>query len=248
MASAAGPATASPEEIARFSAMADEWWDPEGKFKPLHRFNPARLDYMRDKLAAHFGRDAGVERPLEGLRVLDIGCGGGLVAEPMAAWGASVVAIDASEKNIRIAALHAERSGLAIAYRHALPEDLARDGLSFDAVLNLEVIEHVPDVTRYMTVAGALVRPGGAMVLATLSRTLKSFLLAKVGAEYVLRWLPAGTHEWNRFVKPSELKRLIERAGMSLVDLVGMSYNPLSDTWSLSRDLDVNYLAFAVKS
>lgn len=247
MAVAAGSATASPEEVARFAAMAEEWWDPEGKFKPLHRFNPARLDYIRTRLAGHFGRDPEAERPLAGLRLLDIGCGGGLVAEPVAAWGAELTAIDASDKNIRVASLHAEQSGVAVGYRHALPEDLMREGASFDAVLNLEVIEHVPDVTRYMNVAGALVRPGGAMVVATVSRTLKSFMLAKIGAEYVLRWLPPGTHDWNRFVKPSELKRLLERSGLTLADLTGMSYRPLSDTWYLSEDLEVNYLAFAVK-
>jgi 2-polyprenyl-6-hydroxyphenyl methylase/3-demethylubiquinone-9 3-methyltransferase len=239
--------TASAAEVAWFAARAAAWWDPDGPFRPLHRFNPARLAYVRDRLAAHFGRDPEDERPLDGLTVLDIGCGGGLLSEPVTRLGARVTGIDAAEENVRAAAHHAEASGLTVDYRRALPEDLMVEGRTFDAVLNMEVVEHVPDVGRYMAACGALVRPGGAMVVATLNRTLKSLALAKVGAEYVLRWLPPGTHDWRRFVRPSELAAALRANGFSLADLSGMTYHPLTDEWRLGRDLDVNYLALAVK-
>ncbi len=245
---AAAGSSVDPAEIARFAAMADEWWDPTGKFKPLHKFNPVRLAYIRDRLAQHFGRDPLSAKPLAGLRLLDIGCGGGLVAEPMARLGAQVVAIDASAKNIGIASNHAERMGLAIDYRHTAAEDLVAAGEKFDAVLSLEVVEHVADVAGFLGSCGTLVRAGGALVVATLNRTPKAFLLAIVGAEYVLRWLPRGTHEWSKFVRPGEMSDALRVPGLAVTHLTGVAYNPILDVWRLSRDLDVNYMAFAVKA
>lgn len=239
-------ASVDPEEIAKFTAMAEAWWDPEGKFRPLHRFNPVRLAFIRDRLCSQFDRDPAESRPLEGLRLLDVGCGGGLLSEPMARLGAKVTGLDAAEKNIRIAALHAEESGLEIDYRHATVEELAGAGEHFDAVLNMEVVEHVADVGGFLESSAALVRPGGVMVVATLNRTPKSFLLAIVGAEYVLRWLPRGTHEWRRFVRPSELIGTLRKAGMEIAEMTGVAYNPLTDRWRLAPgDLDVNYMVMA---
>ena len=239
--------TVDAAEVERFSRMADEWWNPRGKFRPLHKFNPVRLGYIRDRLARHFGRDPLAPNPLAGLRLLDIGCGGGLVAEPMARLGAQVVGIDASAKNIGIASNHAGRMGLAIEYRHTTAEALVAAGEKFDAVLSLEVVEHVADVNSFLADCGALVRPGGALLLATLNRTPKAFLLAIVGAEYVLRWLPKGTHEWSKFVKPEEACEALRAAGLETTDLTGVSYNPILDVWRLGRDLDVNYMGFAIK-
>ncbi|MGH6948342.1 MAG: bifunctional 2-polyprenyl-6-hydroxyphenol methylase/3-demethylubiquinol 3-O-methyltransferase UbiG [Kiloniellales bacterium] len=237
-----------PAEIEKFERLAAQWWDPEGKFRPLHRFNPARLTFIRDRLAAHLGRDPEDERPLVGLKLLDLGCGGGLLAEPLTRLGARVTGIDAAEKNIAVARLHAEQQRLDIDYRHATAEELAARGEIFDAVLNMEVVEHVADVTAFMTAAGALVRPDGLMVAATLNRTAKAFFLAVVGAEYVLRWLPRGTHDWRRFLKPSELEVVLRSAGLEMTELTGVVYNPLGDSWHLApRDLDVNYMALAVK-
>jgi len=244
---APGPSV-DPAEIARFAAMADEWWDPTGKFKPLHKFNPVRLGYIRDRIAQHCGRDPLAAKPLAGLRLLDIGCGGGLIAEPMARLGADVVAIDASAKNIGIASNHATRMGLAIDYRHATAEDLVAAGEQFDAVLSLEVVEHVADVNGFLASCGALVRPGGALVVATLNRTPKAFLLAIVGAEYVLGWLPRGTHEWKKFVRPGEIAEALRAPGLAVTHMTGVAFNPVLDTWRLARDLDVNYMAFAVKA
>lgn len=239
-------ASVDPEEIAKFTAMAEAWWDPDGKFRPLHRFNPVRLEYIRDRLCRHFGRNPKDERPLAGLRLLDIGCGGGLLSEPLARLGAEMTGLDAAEKNIRIAALHAAESKLDIDYRHATAEDLAAAGDTFDAVLNMEVVEHVADVDSFLGASAALVRPGGVMVVATLNRTPKSFLLAIVGAEYVLRWLPRGTHEWRRFVRPSELSQGLRRAGLEIAEMTGVAFNPLTDRWRLApRDLDVNYMILA---
>jgi 2-polyprenyl-6-hydroxyphenyl methylase/3-demethylubiquinone-9 3-methyltransferase len=245
---AAAGSSVDPAEIARFAAMADEWWDPTGKFRPLHKFNPVRLGYIRDRLAQHFGRDPLGAKPLAGLRLLDIGCGGGLIAEPMARLGASVVAIDASARNIGIASTHAGRMGLSIDYRHATAEDLVAAGETFDAVLSLEVVEHVADANGFLADCGWLVRPGGAMVVATLNRTPKAFLLAIVGAEYVLRWLPRGTHEWRKFVTPGEVAEALREPGLAITHVTGVSYNPVLDVWKLGRDLDVNYMAFAVKA
>ena len=239
-------ASVDPEEIAKFTAMAETWWDPDGKFRPLHRFNPVRLTYIRDRLCSHFGRDPKDERPLAGLRLLDIGCGGGLLSEPLARLGAEMTGLDAAEKNIRIASLHAAESKLDIDYRHATAEDLATAGDTFDAVLNMEVVEHVADVDSFLGASAALVRPGGVMIVATLNRTPKSFLLAIVGADYVLRWLPRGTHEWRRFVRPSELSQGLRRAGLEIAEMTGVAFNPLTDRWRLApRDLDVNYMILA---
>lgn len=239
--------TVNPDEVAWFTAIADEWWDPNGKFRPLHKFNPTRLTFIRDQLCAHFGRDPEAERPLEGLKILDIGCGGGLISEPLCRMGAEMTSIDAGEKNIKTALVHAEQNGLSIDYRHTTAEALAADGLSFDAVLNLEVIEHVADVDLFLEASCALVRQDGVMIGATLNRTPKSFLMAKVGAEYVLRWLPRGTHDFRKFIKPSEFSEGLRRNGMSVTKMNGMTFNPLRDSWSLSQDLSVNYLLFAVK-
>jgi 2-polyprenyl-6-hydroxyphenyl methylase/3-demethylubiquinone-9 3-methyltransferase len=244
---AAGPSV-DPAEIARFAAMADEWWDPTGKFRPLHKFNPVRLGYIRDRLSAHFGRDPLAPRPLDGLRVLDIGCGGGLVCEPMARLGAAVTGIDASAKNIGIASNHAGRMGLAVDYRHTTAEALVAAGERFDVVLSLEVVEHVADPSRFLADCGTLVRPGGAMVVATLNRTPKAILLAIVGAEYVLGWLPRGTHEWRKFVRPGEVADALRGPGLAVADMTGVSFNPILDVWRLGRDLDVNYMVFAVKA
>ena len=244
---AAADASIDAAEVAKFAAMAADWWDPDGKFRPLHRLNPVRLGFIRDRLAGHFGRDPLGESPLAGLAVLDIGCGGGLLAEPLSRLGARVTAIDAAAESIEIAKLHAAESGLEIDYRAATAEALADRGEAFDAVLNMEVVEHVADVAAFMTAAAALVRPGGATVVATLNRTPKSFLLAIVGAEYLLRWLPRGTHDWRRFLRPSELARALRAAGLEVAEISGVTYNPLSDAWRLSRDTDVNYMVFAVK-
>lgn len=244
-----GPSTASPEEVARFTAMAESWWDPKGKFRPLHQINPVRIGYIRDHVCAHLERDPLVNEPLKGLRVLDIGCGGGLLCEPLSRLGAAVTGIDAGDKNIAIARLHAGQGGLAIDYRHVLPENMTTGaGADFDIVLNMEVIEHVADVDAFLKASASLLKPGGIMFLSTLNRTLKALALAKIGAEYILRWLPAGTHDWKKFVKPSELARGLRPHGVTITDLTGMIYKPIGDEWALSPgDLDVNYLAVAVK-
>lgn len=234
-------------EVAQFAAIADEWWDPSGKFKPLHKFNPTRLTYLRGKLGAHFGRNEADPKPFAGLRFLDIGCGGGLLSEPMARLGAEVVGADAAEKNVKVAALHAQQSGLAIDYRHTSAEALATAGERFDVVLNMEVVEHVADLNLFMAACASMVKPGGVMVTATLNRTMKAFALAIVGAEYVLGWLPRGTHKYQKFVRPSELAAALRQTGMEITDYAGVSYNPLSDEWRLGRDVDVNYMAFAVR-
>jgi len=254
MARSAAPtkgASVDAAEVARLSASAEEWWDPAGRFQPLHRLNPVRLAFIRDRVAAHAGRDPLAERPLRGLRLLDIGCGGGLLAEPLARLGAEVVGIDASPANVEVAALHAAESGLAIDYRltsaEALAEDLTAAGAGFDVVVNMEVVEHVADAAVFLHASAALVRPGGAMVLATLNRTPKAFVLAIVGAEYVLGWLPRGTHDWRRFLRPSELAALLRDGGVEIAEITGVAYNPLTAAWRLARDLDVNYMVFAVK-
>ena len=239
--------TASAAEVARFTALAEQWWDPTGKFRPLHAINPTRIAFIRDRVAGRLGRDPLADKPLRGLDVLDIGCGGGLLCEPMRRLGARVTGIDAGQENVRIAGLHARQAGLNIEYRGVLPETLALEGRAFDVVLNMEVVEHVPDLDAFLAACGSLVKPGGVMVAATLNRTLKALALAKFGAEYVLRWLPPGTHDWRKFVRPSELARGLRRHGVEVVELKGVSYSPLADAWTLSRDLDVNYLAFAVK-
>lgn len=238
-------ATASAEEVARFTAMAEEWWDPTGKFKPLHRFNPVRVAFMRRKLAAHFGRDPQSVTPFEGLRLLDVGCGGGLLSEPLARMGFSVTGIDAGEKNVGIARTHAQQSGIEIDYRVCGPEDLDPD--SFDVVLSMEVVEHVPDPAHFIAMTTRPLRTGGAFLGATLNRTLKSYALAVVGAEYVLRWLPPGTHEWKKFLRPSEFAALLRAAGVECRDFAGVEFQPLTGEWRETRNLDVNYLVFGEK-
>jgi len=237
--------TVDPAEVARFAALAEEWWNPAGKFAPLHRFNPVRLQLIRDRLAALAGRDPLGDKPLMGLRVLDVGCGGGLVCEPLARLGAAVTGIDAGEKNVRAAEAHARAQELAIDYRFAAAADLAAKGETFDAVLSLEVVEHVADRRAFLRDCAALVAPGGVLILATLNRTLKSFLLGVVAAEYVLGWLPRGTHDWNRFVRPSELAADLRAAGMAIAELKGVGYNPITGRFALGDDVDVNYLAVA---
>jgi len=239
--------TIDPAEVERFTRMAAEWWDPNGKFRPLHRFNPVRLAYVRDQIAARFGRDIRQARPFEGLRILDIGCGGGLLSEPMARLGAEVVGADASETNIEVARIHARDSGLTIDYRATTAEDLAAAGERFDVILNMEVVEHVADVGLYLSRCAEMVRPGGLMFIATINRTLKAFGLAIVGAEYILRWLPRGTHRYDRLVRPEEIEGPLSAAGMRIIDRTGVIYNPLADSWRLSRDMDVNYMLLAEK-
>jgi 2-polyprenyl-6-hydroxyphenyl methylase/3-demethylubiquinone-9 3-methyltransferase len=235
-------------ELARFAALSAEWWDPKGKFRPLHQIGPVRLGFARDRMVEHFGLQGGGLKPLAGLRLLDIGCGGGLISEPLARLGARVTGIEPKEANIRAAMAHAEPQGLGIDYRVATVEELAAAGETFDCVVCLEVVEHVPDVGKFLQTCAALVRPGGLMILSTLNRTLKSFALAIVGAEYVLRWLPVGTHQWSRFITPEELRGHVERAGLTMGRVEGMVYNPLVDRWSLAGDTDVNYLAAAAKA
>ncbi|RNF35614.1 bifunctional 2-polyprenyl-6-hydroxyphenol methylase/3-demethylubiquinol 3-O-methyltransferase UbiG [Paracoccus methylarcula] len=237
-----------PTEIAKFEAMAAEWWDPKGKFKPLHMMNPVRLDYIVSQIAAEFGRDRRGLRPFEGLRLLDIGCGGGLIAEPMARLGAEVVGADAAEGNITVAKLHAEQQGLEIDYRATTAEALTDAGEVFDVVLALEIVEHVADPEAFIATCHDLLRPGGLAIVSTLNRTAKSFGAAIIGAEWIMRWLPKGTHEWNRFIKPGELSEMAGNAGLAPVDARGMVFNPLTWGWSLSdRDLSVNYAIAARK-
>ena len=237
--------TIDSDEVARFSAMAAEWWDPTGKFKPLHKFNPVRLSYIKQEVCRQFGRDPKAADAFKGLRFLDIGCGGGLLSEPMARLGADVVGADPSETNIEIARLHMQSSGLDIDYRAETAEALADAGESFDVVLNMEVVEHVADVPLFMNATSRMVRPGGLMFVATINRTLKAYALAIVGAEYVLRWLPQGTHTYEKLVRPAELEGPLTAAGLSVIDRSGVSYNPLTDTWAQSRDMDVNYMMLA---
>ena len=240
--------TIDPAEIAKFEAMAAEWWDPNGKFRPLHMMNPVRLDYITRQIAAEFGRDLTAERPFEGLRPLDIGCGGGLLSEPMARLGADVVGADAAERNIPVARVHAEQSGLTIDYRHTSAEALAAAGEQFDVVLNMEVVEHVADPQAYLTACHDLLKSGGLMLCSTINRNPKSFAMAIVGAEYIMRWLPKGTHEWSKFITPDELFKMIEIAGLRPVDRKGYVFNPISWGWSISdRDLSVNYVTASIR-
>ena len=245
MADSAVPASIDPAEVAKFSAIAAEWWDPAGKFAPLHKFNPVRLGFIRAEAAAHFGRDRRSLKPFEGLSLLDIGCGGGLLSEPMARLGFAVTGADASDRNIGTARAHARQSGLDIDYRATSAEALAAQGLGFDVVLNMEVVEHVADIPAYLAACTALVKPGGLTFVATLNKTLKSLALAKIGAEYVLNWLPRGTHDWNRFLPPDELKKALEESGLTILKTQGVSFNPLSWDWHLSTDVDVNYMVVA---
>ena len=239
--------TINDEEVAKFSAMAEEWWDPKGKFRPLHKFNPVRIGYVRDKAIGHFGRDAGQLRPLAGLKILDIGCGGGLLSEPMARLGATMVGADASERNIRIAQLHAGQSGLDIDYRATTAEALAAAGERYDIVLNMEVVEHVDNVPLYMKSCADLVAPGGLLFTATINRTLRARAFAIFAAENVLRWLPKGTHSYEKFLTPDEIAALVERNGLKVVDRTGVVFHPLADEWRQSRDMGINYMVLAAR-
>ncbi|MCT8988771.1 bifunctional 2-polyprenyl-6-hydroxyphenol methylase/3-demethylubiquinol 3-O-methyltransferase UbiG [Chelativorans sp. SCAU2101] len=239
--------TIDASEVERFSALAGEWWNPNGKFRPLHKFNPVRLAYIRDHVAARFGRDPRAAEPFKGLRILDIGCGGGLLCEPMARLGAEVVGADASETNIEVAKLHAAEAGVRVDYRAETAESLAEQGETFDVILNMEVVEHVADINLFIEKCAQMLRPGGIMFIATINRTLKALGLAIIGAEYVLRWLPRGTHQYGKLVRPEELERALTAAGLVTIDRTGVVYNPLSDRWQRSRDMDVNYIVLAEK-
>ena len=239
----ASASSIDPKEVEQFSRIAAEWWDPKGKFAPLHKFNPVRLAFIREQALARFGRDPKAIRPFEGLRLLDIGCGGGLLCEPMSRLGFSVTGVDASERNIGTASTHAAEQGLSIDYRASTAEDLLAAGEApFDLVLNMEVIEHVADPGAYLRDCARLVAPGGLMIVATLNRTLRALALAKVGAEYVLRWVPAGTHDWRKFLKPDELRGFLDGEPVAVQGPFGVAYDPLSGRWGRSSDCDINYM------
>jgi len=239
--------TLDEREVARFRALAAKWWDPQGAFAPLHAIGPERMRFLREQLVSHFARDGNAAQPLEGLRIADIGCGGGLVSEPLARLGASVTGIDPAEENAAAARAHAADSGLEIDYRAARVEDLAAEGAQYDAVIALEVVEHVPDVQAFIGVCAQTLRPGGMMLLSTINRTARAFALAIVGAEYVLRWLPRGTHQWERFVTPDELAAALRASGLRVVETRGLTFNPLTREWRLSDDTGVNYFMSAAK-
>ena len=240
--------TVAPAEIEKFQAMAAEWWDENGKFKPLHMLNPCRLDYITSQIAGEFDRDLKSPEPFRGLRILDIGCGGGLLSEPMARLGATVVGADAAAGNIPVAQVHAQQSGLDIDYRHTTAEALAEAGEQFDVVLNMEVVEHVASPIDYLIACRTLLKPGGLHICSTLNRNPKSFMMAIVGAEHVMRWLPKGTHEWSKFITPDELFDLLHKAGLTAVDRKGFVFNPITWSWRLSdRDLSVNYVTASLK-
>jgi 2-polyprenyl-6-hydroxyphenyl methylase/3-demethylubiquinone-9 3-methyltransferase len=243
--SPAGAPTVDDAEVARFAALAGEWWDPRGKMAPLHKFNPVRLGYIRDAACRRFGRDARRVDCLAGLRILDIGCGGGILSEPLARLGAEMLGADPAQPNIAAARLHAADNGLAIDYRATTAEDLSAAGERFDIVLAMEVVEHVADVNLFVRLTAAMVKPGGLMIAATLNRTLKSFALAIVGAEYILRWLPRGTHQWDKFVTPDELAKQLLDNRLVITEETGVVYSPFADRWSLSSDMDVNYMVVA---
>ena len=234
------------KEIDKFSKMANEWWDPEGKFKPLHKFNPTRIKYIKENIINNF-KLKNKFRPLSGINILDIGCGGGLLSEPMSRMGANVTGIDASDKNIKIAKLHSKKNKLKINYLCSSPEKL-KITKKFDVILNMEIVEHVEDIDFFLKSCSKLLKKNGLMFVATINKTLKSYIFAIVGAEYVLRWLPIGTHEWEKFVKPEDLKKILMKYDLSLDKLEGMNFNIIKDEWSISRDLSVNYIAKFVKN
>ncbi len=233
--------TIDEKEVEKFTKIADEWWSINGKFKPLHKFNPCRISYIKEKLISHFSLDASAPNPLKNLKILDIGCGGGLLCEPLKRLGANIVGIDAGEKNIAIAKIHSKKSGLEIDYRHQDVEDLAKTDEKFDVVLAMEVIEHVADIEKFLIAAKNCLKPNGILFVATLNRTVKSYLNAIIGAEHVLRWLPRGTHDWKKFLKPSQVNKIAENNDLQLLELTGFSYNILKDQWRESGDVDINY-------
>lgn len=239
--------TIDTSEVDKFDKLAAEWWNPRGKFKPLHKFNPVRLGFLRQTLVRHFERDGRADEPLAGIRILDIGCGGGLLSEPLARMGADVVGADAAPTNIEVAKRHAEQTGVAVDYRATTAEDLAEKGETFDVVLAMEIVEHVSDVDAFIGACCSMVRPGGLTVFATINRTPKAFALAIVGAEYVLRWLPRGTHQYSKLVQPREIERGFAANGLTAREPVGVFYNPIKDAWALSKDTDVNYMIMGVK-
>ena len=234
------------KEIDKFSKMADEWWDPEGKFKPLHKFNPTRIKYIKENIINNF-KLKNKSKPLSGIKILDIGCGGGLLSEPMSRMGANVTGIDASDKNIKIAKLHSKKNKLKINYLCSSPEKL-KITKKFDVILNMEIVEHVEDIDFFLKSCSKLLKKNGLMFVATINKTLKSYIFAIIGAEYVLRWLPIGTHEWEKFVKPEDLKKILMKYDLSLNKLEGMNFNIIKDEWSISRDLSVNYIAKFIKN
>jgi 2-polyprenyl-6-hydroxyphenyl methylase/3-demethylubiquinone-9 3-methyltransferase len=245
---AAGATTLDPSEVEKFSKLAAEWWNPKGKFGVLHVFNPVRLAYIKEQVCARLGRDPFARRPYAGLRVLDIGCGGGLLSEPMARLGADVVGVDPSEKNIKTASVHAEEQELVIDYRVGLAENIAAADEKFDVILNMEVIEHVADPGAFVRICATMLKPGGLMFVATLNRTLKSFGLAIIGAEYVLGWLPKGTHQWEKFITPAELRGWLTDNGLAVKEESGVTYSPFKNEWRRSRDMDVNYMVVGAKA
>ncbi len=234
------------KEIDKFTKMADEWWDPEGKFKPLHKFNPTRIKYLKENIVYNF-KLKNKSKPLSGIKILDIGCGGGLLSEPMSRMGANVTGIDASDKNIKIAKVHSKKNKLKINYLCSSPEKL-KIGRKFDVILNMEIVEHVEDIDFFLKSCSKLLKKNGLMFVATINKTLKSYVFAIVGAEYVLRWLPIGTHEWEKFVKPEDLKKILMKYDLSLSKLEGMNFNIIKNEWSISRDLSVNYIAKFIKN
>ena len=234
------------KEIDKFSKMANEWWDPEGKFKPLHKFNPTRIKYIKENIINNF-KLKNKFRPLLGINILDIGCGGGLLSEPMSRMGANVTGIDASDKNIKVAKLHSKKNKQKINYLCSSPEKLKIEK-KFDVILNMEIVEHVEDIDFFLKSCSKLLKKNGLMFVATINKTLKSYIFAIVGAEYVLRWLPIGTHEWEKFVKPEDLKEILMKYNLSLNKLEGMNFNIIKDEWSVSRDLSVNYIAKFIKN
>ena len=234
------------KEIDKFSKMANEWWDPEGKFKPLHKFNPTRIKYIKENIINNF-KLKNKSKPLSGIKILDIGCGGGLLSEPMSRMGANVTGIDASDKNIKIAKLHSKKNKLKINYLCSSPEKLKIEK-KFDVILNMEIVEHVEDIDFFLKSCSKLLKKNGLMFVATINKTLKSYIFAIVGAEYILRWLPIGTHEWEKFVKPEDLKKILMKYDLSLNKLEGMNFNIIKDEWSISRDLSVNYIAKFIKN